>query len=57
MVKIKHPVKFFCPSITINPLIHPPSFRLSFFLDRIIFAVTMIMIRGRSRRMKRRENM
>jgi hypothetical protein len=38
MAKRKHPVKFFCPSTEINPLIHPPSFRLSFSLHRIIFA-------------------
>ena len=38
MSKRKHPVKFFCPSTTINPLIHTPSFRLSFSLHRIIFA-------------------
>jgi hypothetical protein len=38
MAKRKHPVQFFCPSITINPSIHPPSFRLSFSRHRIIFA-------------------
>jgi len=38
MATRKHPVKFFCPSVTINPLIHPESFRLSFSLHRIIFA-------------------
>jgi len=38
MAKRKHPVKCFCPSITINLLIHPPSFRLYFSRHRIIFA-------------------
>ena len=38
MAKRKQPVKYFRPSITINPLIHPPSFRLSFSRQRIIFA-------------------
>jgi hypothetical protein len=38
MGRRNHPVKFFCPSITTNPLIHTPYFRLSFSLHRILFA-------------------
>ena len=38
MAKRERPVMIFCPSITVNPLIHPPSFQLFFLPSTNSFA-------------------